>query len=240
MTTPKRPPPGPSIEELLAHERVIPPVPEHVRARALARARAALAASAGLRPRAFGVPLSRPPRRALAVAAAIAGVVVVAASAAAYQAHRRGGWWWQTPAAQPAPVAAAVPARRKVAAPAAVALPAPAAAAESEAPPPVRPRASAGPHLSGRDHSKEELLLMRRAREAVARDDFAVALPLLTEHARRFGSGRLAEEREALRVRSLAGLGRTGEARHAAAAFRARFPRSVLLPVVSGMPAADR
>jgi hypothetical protein len=226
---------GPRIEELLAHERVIPPQPEHVRARAFARARAALAASAGLRARPHAVMLSRPRRRALAVAAAIAGVAVVAASAAAYQVHRRGGWWGQAPAAQPAPVAAPAPVSRKPAPP--VAPPPPVALAS---PPPERPRSSVGAHQAGRDPSQQELRLLRAAREAVAREDFATALPLLSEHARRFGSGRLAEEREALRVRSLAGLGRTQEARRAAAAFKARFPRSVLLPVVTDMPAADR
>jgi hypothetical protein len=42
-----------------------------------------------------------------------------------------------------------------------------------------------------------------------------------------------------LRVKALAGLGRTDEARRAARAFRARFPRSVLLPAVSQMPASE-
>jgi hypothetical protein len=66
------------------------------------------------------------------------------------------------------------------------------------------------------------------------------AIPPLSaaQHARRFKTGRLVEEREALRVKALAGLGRTEEARRAAAAFRARFPRSVLLPAVSQMPAS--
>jgi hypothetical protein len=70
---------------------------------------------------------------------------------------------------------------------------------------------------------------------APPREDFADALPPLTEHARRFKDGTLAEEREALRVKALAGLGRTTEARRAAAAFGARFPRSVLLPAVNQM-----
>jgi len=60
-------------------------------------------------------------------------------------------------------------------------------------------------------------------------DDFAGALGVTAEHARRFRNGRLVEEREALRVRSLAGLGRHQEARRAAAEFHARFPHSVLL-----------
>jgi hypothetical protein len=84
---------------------------------------------------------------------------------------------------------------------------------------------------------RAELRLLRQARVAVARGDFAAALSPIAEHSRRFKNGRLAEEREALRVKALAGLGRMEEARHAAVAFRARFPRSVLLPAVSKMPA---
>jgi len=45
----------------------------------------------------------------------------------------------------------------------------------------------------------------------------------------------LLEEREALRVKALSGLGRVEEARRAAHAFEARFPRSVLLPAVNQM-----
>jgi hypothetical protein len=79
----------------------------------------------------------------------------------------------------------------------------------------------------------------RSARAAVARADFAAALPPVAEHARRFENSQLAEEREALRVSALAGLGRGNEARRAAAAFEARFPRSVLLPAIREMPAAQ-
>jgi hypothetical protein len=39
----------------------------------------------------------------------------------------------------------------------------------------------------------------------------------------------LSEEREALRVKALVGLGRIAEAKRAGAAFRKRFPRSALL-----------
>jgi hypothetical protein len=77
---------------------------------------------------------------------------------------------------------------------------------------------------------------MRQARGAVARGDFAGALSPINEHTRRFKNGRLVEEREALRVKVLVGLGRSEEARHAAAAFRRRFPLSVLLPAVGQMP----
>jgi hypothetical protein len=70
---------------------------------------------------------------------------------------------------------------------------------------------------------------MRNAHTAYAAHEFANALVLVGEHARRFPAGLLAEEREALRVRCLLGSGRTSEARRAAAAFASRFPRSVLV-----------
>jgi len=75
-----------------------------------------------------------------------------------------------------------------------------------------------------------ELTLMRGAHTAYAAHAFSNALVLVSEHARRFPGGLLAEEREALRVRCLLGSGRTAEAERAAAAFSTRFPRSVLLP----------
>ncbi len=93
----------------------------------------------------------------------------------------------------------------------------------------------AKPTLSSADAARAELNLLRQARAAVAREDYAGALSPIAEHARRFKDGRLTEEREALRVKSLAGLGRSEDARRAATAFRTRFPRSVLLPAVSQM-----
>jgi len=105
------------------------------------------------------------------------------------------------------------------------------------APPPAAPGAT---HLSRTDAAREELRLLRKARAAVARQDYTAALPLLAEDARRFKDGRFVEEREALRVRALAGLGRTEEARRAAERFQERFPRSVLLPAVRQMPTARR
>jgi hypothetical protein len=79
---------------------------------------------------------------------------------------------------------------------------------------------------------RRELSLLGQARAAVAGEDFAAALTPIEAHAHRFKDGRLAEEREALRVAALVGLGRTEEARRAGAAFEELFPRSVLLPAV--------
>jgi hypothetical protein len=96
------------------------------------------------------------------------------------------------------------------------------------------PATAAAPATSvGGDALAAELDLLRRARGAYRHRDFSGALLLVAEHDRRFPQGHLAEEREALRVRSLAGAGRADESRRAAAAFAARFPRSVLLSRVT-------
>ena len=108
---------------------------------------------------------------------------------------------------------------------------------------------AAAPHVRrvvGKTHTatglptNEELQLLRAAREDVTRGDFARALAVLSEHARRFRNGVLVEEREALRVKSLAGLGRREEAQRAAANFHARFPHSVLLATFERMKESDR
>lgn len=217
----------PDIRTLLQHEREIPPVPAAVRARALARARASLEG----RSQAAYVPrVSAPPRLRWAVAACVTFAAAAAVGAGAYEVRLH--------LLPPAPVPAG-PAAPVVARPAPVTAPAVAPAAEpiAEVELPVSHEIST-PHLSRTDSDRAELRLLRMARSAVARQDFGVALGLVTEHARRFKEGRLAEEREALRVRALAGLGRTEEARRAAGQFQARFPRSVLLPAVRQMPGA--
>ncbi len=98
-----------------------------------------------------------------------------------------------------------------------------------EAPTPVRPGVA---EVKG-DSLAAEVEILRKARAAYTRQDFSGTLALVGEHARRFPRGHLAEQREALRVRSLMGAGRIEEARRAAAAFASRFPRSVLLSRVA-------
>jgi hypothetical protein len=218
----ERPPLSPEVGALLDHEREIPPLPATVRARAIARARAALVA--GVARRATPIPARRPRWAAVAAVVCILGAGV---GAAAYQI--RAHIYLAPP--PPAPVS------RPVAAP--VARPAPPTAAIADEPTAEPARPIEKPVLSKADAARAELRLLRQARAAVAREDYAAALSPITEHARRFKDGRLTEEREALRVKALAGLGRTDEARRAARAFRARFPRSVLLPAVSQMPASE-
>lgn len=80
-----------------------------------------------------------------------------------------------------------------------------------------------------------ELQVLQPARQAVAQRDFGRALTVITDHQRRFPAGKLTEEREALRVKALLGLGRAAEAERAGAAFRARFPRSALIGRIDEM-----
>jgi hypothetical protein len=209
----EQPPFPPDVQALLDHEREIPELPATVRARAIARARAALVAGVD-RP----ISVAPAPRTRWAAAAAVICILGAGVGAAAYQVRAR----LATPPNPPA-------------APAPVATPRPAPVVQVEPAPAPEPAAA---RPSPADLARAELHLLRQARAAVAREDYASALPPIADHARRFKDGRLAEEREALRVKALAGLGRTDDARRAAAAFKARFPRSVLLPAVTRMPAS--
>ena len=209
----------PELRNLLDQERVIPPLSAAQRARAMARARAALAAPTG-------TPFVAAPRLRWTTAAAAGLVVSGAIAAAAYELQAR---FAPSPTTRPVAVVSVpkVVASLPLSSPPAVTVPdLPAAPAPTVA----------SPGLSSADAAREELHLMRQARGAVARSDFAGALSPINEHARRFKNGRLVEEREALRVKALVGLGRSEEARRAAADFRTRFPRSVLLPAVGQMP----
>jgi hypothetical protein len=217
-----RSPLSPEVRTLLDQERVLPPVSAAQRARAIARARLALASPVV----ATAAPSSAALRTRWVAAVAAALVIGAAVGAAAYEIHYH-------------LVSTSGTRRAVVSAPAVVGAPAvsPPALVPEQPPAPVAVVGAPG-SSSPADAARAELHLMRLARASVARGDFAAALSPIAEHTRRFKNGRLVEEREALRVKALGGLGRTGEARHAAAAFRARFPRSVLLPAVSQMPAA--
>ena len=209
------PPPSPEIEALLAREREPAPLPPSVRERVTARARASLRSGV-----ATPAPVSgrAPTRVRWAIAAGLLCVGSVAMGAAAYEIRLHWG--------APPPVSPTPPARPKVVAP----PPPQPAPPPGEMEPPAPATRAAKPTVS-----IDELRLLRQARAAVAEQDFAGALPPLLDHARRFRDGRLAEEREALRVKALAGLGHRDEARRAAGQFEARFPRSVLLPAVKRM-----
>lgn len=109
----------------------------------------------------------------------------------------------------------------------------PAASAESVAMP-LAPAASPGnrrnaPRPSSARQYALEVELLEPARLGVARSDYGRALEAIARHRQEFPSGQLAEERAALQVRALRGLGRTVEAEAAATAFRQRYPKSALL-----------
>ena len=178
----------------------------------------------------------RAPHRPQWVFAMAAGLVL-ALGAAAYAA--RG---WVGLSSSPAHVApSAAPRAATPRPPAAVpAMP------EPDAPATIAPAAtphakrSAGRTTATGIPTNEELHLLRAARQDVTRGDFARALAVIGEHARRFRNGSLVEEREALRVKALAGLGRRDDAKRAAAQFRARFPHSVFLSTFDRMKGAER
>jgi len=106
-----------------------------------------------------------------------------------------------------------------------------------EVPPvPSAPRAAPGT-ASGSDSARsvnvrqyaKELTLLEPARSSISRGDYPAALSALDQHRREFPNGQLSQEREALRVRALWGLGQKPAALAAARAFRKRYPRSALL-----------
>jgi hypothetical protein len=218
---------SPEVEALLESNRVVLPLSPSVEARVLARAAATAASTTPWRTWEVGpvsVDFHRAPRRIFAAAAGLTLVI----GAAAYAAHA----WHRSPSPAPTPttVTTRPVARAADPMPAAVAAPREPEAREDV---PLRTIAVRTPSIRPRPASSHpsnaELQLLLRARRAMTAGDFAAALLTVGEHAHRFPTGSLVEEREALRVRSLAGLGRQADAQRAAAAFHARFPRSVLL-----------
>ena len=233
----KPPSHSPSVEALLAEERILEPQPSDVRERLLLRARRAQhTAPFTQRPSAF-------PRRYGKGAIAAGGLAFIAAVSAALLFSRT-----KVPQSLSVPTSTS-PARAPLSsASAAMVIPsvstasaAPAAATElpdSSSHVSARPEPSATNHRapqSKHDALSEELLLLSRARQADARGDFTGVLATLAEHERSYPAGRLSEEREVLRVKALVALGRLDEARRAGARFARRFPRSVLVPKVNEM-----
>lgn len=92
---------------------------------------------------------------------------------------------------------------------------------------PGRSRAAAA---TGAASLAEETRLLEAAQRELAKNQGGAALAMLDEHAARFPSGALSEERSAARILALCGVGRTGEARSAAKAFIAASPSSPLVP----------
>ncbi|HEX7476405.1 MAG TPA: hypothetical protein VF331_01225 [Polyangiales bacterium] len=88
--------------------------------------------------------------------------------------------------------------------------------------------ATAAPQAAASPRIEEELDLVRQASVALREGRAQAALALLREHAARFPSGMLSEERDGLRVLSLCAAGERAEAERAAAIFLARSAHSPL------------
>ena len=78
-----------------------------------------------------------------------------------------------------------------------------------------------------------ERRLLDEARQSLARSEPQSGLAPLNRHAKRFPTGVLTEEREALAVRLLAALGNQPAAVARAESFHRRFPDSLFTPVVN-------
>jgi hypothetical protein len=217
------------LRTLLEHGKELPRVPDAARARVLDRARVT-AASPPSQHTPDSLPVTRIPRHLVASAAAAAVAVGVAGTVFALN-----GGWLRSAGTDVVP-ASAVSNPSGVGARASshvvTATPAPSVAPPTNEPsgmPRSEMEPSRAPHATTGHSYAAELELMRSAHTAFAARDYANALLLAGEHARRFPKGLLSEEREALRIRCLMGSGRTSEARRSVASFAKRFPRSVLL-----------
>jgi hypothetical protein len=77
-----------------------------------------------------------------------------------------------------------------------------------------------------------ERALLEIGRTALARGQPKAAYQAMVDHERRFPSGRLSEERDAIRIQALAAMGQLDAARVLAESFRLTYPKSLLLPAV--------
>jgi len=226
MNTPE--PLSPELEALLAPHRTVLPLAPSVEARAIARAAAAKESQEQGAGRAAGRPLW---------VFAAAASAVLALGAVAYAARA-----WRSAPDSPAAIPVAPVASSRVTAPPppaiAVVVPDTTAPATPEASP--RRRIVRKASAAMLPPTNAELQLLRSARQDVIGGDFAGALAAIAEHVHRFRHGRLVEEREALRVKALAGLGRHEDAQRAAVEFHARFPHSVFLSTFERMKETDR
>jgi hypothetical protein len=209
------------VRSLLQRERFLAALPASTRARAVARAREALTSRAAAALLPSGMP-------GLLPTMAIAGLIGLGGALGGAEAFM-------------------LASRLSSSSVVAVASPAAPAGADDSGEAAGLPSDSAPVEIAPSERTAvrtedghEELRLLELARARLADEDFAAAMPPLAEHARRFGQGRLVEEREALRVEALSGLGRREEVRRAAAAFEARFPRSPLVGVVRRMASSGR
>jgi hypothetical protein len=222
----------PELEPLFQRGRIIPPVEDVARARALARARSTIATASTLR---GAQPIERRPHRLWFALAASFGFAVAAAAAAASYLHRV----HSVPPTPRSSVTEVAVAERHVVEPEAPPQPAPTPPATTTPKvrrvrhvpaAPTHAKPAAEQPANPQESYAAELRLLQQAQASYASRNFLGTLVVVAQHGRRFPDGRLAEEREALRVRALVGCGRTEEAQRAVSAFARRFPRSALLP----------
>ena len=105
--------------------------------------------------------------------------------------------------------------------------------------PPIAPAAprSEAPNLKRPSEAEtlgREQKLLGRARAALGRTDLESAMQELDRHARLFPNGALNEERDALRIITLALQGNLALARERAVRFRHAYPRSIQMTAIDG------
>lgn len=233
MSEGELPPLSAQARELLADERARGPEDAAMKQRALDRAREALQqdrpSGVALRVGHSAWPAAprRAPRTVLLIAAALAVAGLSAAGAGFY------GWSSSPAAVRPVEMRSVV--ARPSPSPSPVQGPREAAPVVANAPAPVwseRPK-GATPADSAAATSIQtyaiEAGLLEPARRGIGSANYATAMAAIARHQREYPRGQLAQEREALRVRALWGMGQRPAAESAAAAFRKRYPRSGLL-----------
>jgi len=226
------PPLASATRALLSQERLLPSADRALRDRILDRARAALderPSGITLRPVSPhhpARPSSRWARILLPTAATLALAGLAAAGGKLYDSERS-----LTPGQQSLMGAPAMRHRPKPAPALAMTNLADAAPLVVEPAEPPRARAAGNEPVRVTSPSTYafELRLLEPARRSIARGNFSEALPAILQHQREYPRGQLVEEREALRVRALWGMGARNEAESAAAVFRRRYPHSGLL-----------
>jgi len=77
-----------------------------------------------------------------------------------------------------------------------------------------------------------ERLVLEAARTAVTRGNGSAALEAIARHERLFPRGKLAQERDGLRIQALLLVGRRAEAQARATQFKQQYPKSFLLPAI--------
>lgn len=204
-----------------------------LKARAMSRARSALLrdrpSGVGLRLVGFGQAGAEPRRwlRPLPlIAAAVAVAGLAAAGASLYSAKTEEKPWPPANVAAPSLPRVAVGGALLPATPASVV---PRAQPSEPRPAPATAAGTDGARSINVKQYATELALLEPARSSISRGDYPAALSALGQHRREFPNGQLSQEREALRVRALWGLGQKPAALAAARAFRKRYPRSALL-----------